>query len=157
MANTSGQPAVPPHAAGSWSQFLKADLPTLHLTRLTSPEHLVLLRRPLFLDRSALYPQRDLSDRVLCQLGPDPSLLTAPAAEADPERRALLVLKWFLSTLKLQYSSRNEKLGSEKKPLNPFLGELFLATWPKEGDGEELRLVSEQVRCFDSATMQSNY
>jgi oxysterol-binding protein-related protein 9/10/11 len=58
----------------------------------------------------------------------------------------VLVLKWFLSTLKLQYSSRNEKLGSEKKPLNPFLGELFLATWPKGDDGEELRLVSEQVR-----------
>ena len=86
-----------------------------------------------------------------------PSLLTAPAAEADPERRAVLVLKWFLSTLKLQYSSRNEKLGSEKKPLNPFLGELFLATWPPQGDREELRLVSEQVRYFDTTTIQSNY
>jgi oxysterol-binding protein-related protein 9/10/11 len=73
-------------------------------------------------------------------------LLTAPAKESDPERRAVLVLKWFLSTLKQQYSSRNEKLGSEKKPLNPFLGELFLAEWKGNGENEDLKLVSEQVR-----------
>jgi hypothetical protein len=76
----------------------------------------------------------------------DPALLTAPAAEEDAEKRAVLVLKWFLSTLKSQYSSRNEKLGSEKKPLNPFLGELFLARWGKEGADDSLELVSEQVR-----------
>lgn len=73
-----------------------------------------------------------------------PSLFVAPAAEKDPAKRALLVLKWFLSTLKQQYSSRNENLGSEKKPLNPFLGELFLAKWV-DGVGET-QLVSEQVR-----------
>jgi hypothetical protein len=55
------------------------------------------------------------------------------------------VLKWFLSTLKQQYSSRNEKLGSEKKPLNPFLGELFLGQWEGEDDSSTLTLVSEQV------------
>lgn len=71
--------------------------------------------------------------------------MTAPAKEQDAEKRALLVLKWFLSTLKIQYSSRNEKLGSEKKPLNPFLGELFLAKWGPAGSSEELELVSEQV------------
>jgi hypothetical protein len=53
-------------------------------------------------------------------------------------------LKWFLSTLKQQYSSRSEKLGSEKKPLNPFLGELFLGKWVD--DSGETQLVSEQVR-----------
>ncbi|KAF3927753.1 hypothetical protein ABW21_db0208376 [Orbilia brochopaga] len=53
-----------------------------------------------------------------------PKLFVAPAKETDPEKRALAVLTWFLSTLKQQYSSRSEKLGSEKKPLNPFLGEL---------------------------------
>src|SRR5271170_203641 len=58
-----------------------------------------------------------------------PSLFTAPSLEPDPAKRALLVLKWFLSTLKQQYSSRSDKLGSEKKPLNPFLGELFLGKW----------------------------
>src|SRR6201996_4229821 len=74
----------------------------------------------------------------------EPSLFTAPAKEPNPEQRAVLVLKWFISTLKQQYSSRNEKLGSEKKPLNPFLGELFLGRW--EDDAGTTQLVSEQVR-----------
>lgn len=56
------------------------------------------------------------------------------------------MLKWFLSTLHQQYCSRSEKLGSEKKPLNPFLGELFLGKWEDDGDVGETRLVSEQVR-----------
>ena len=73
-----------------------------------------------------------------------PSVFVAPASEQDPAKRSMLVLKWFLSTLKQQYSSRNEKLGSEKKPLNPFLGELFLGRW--EDDAGTTQLVSEQVR-----------
>jgi hypothetical protein len=56
----------------------------------------------------------------------------------------MLVLKWFISTLKQQYASRSEKLGSEKKPLNPFLGELFLGKW--EDQAGTTQLVSEQVR-----------
>ncbi|KZF21140.1 Oxysterol-binding protein [Xylona heveae TC161] len=72
-----------------------------------------------------------------------PSIFVAPASEPDPAKRALLVLKWFLSTLKQQYSSRNDKLGSEKKPLNPFLGELFLGKWDDEAG--TTHLVSEQV------------
>lgn len=72
-----------------------------------------------------------------------PTLLTAPAAEPDPAKRAALVLKWFLSTLKHQYASRSEQFGNEKKPLNPFLGELFLGTWTD--DAGETTLVSEQV------------
>ena len=59
-------------------------------------------------------------------------------------KRALLVLKWFLSVLKQQYCSRSDKLGSEKKPLNPFLGELFLGKW--EDQAGTTQLVSEQVR-----------
>jgi hypothetical protein len=73
-----------------------------------------------------------------------PSVFVAPAAEKDPAKRALLVLKWFISTLKQQYASRSEKLGSEKKPLNPFLGELFLGKWEDQAGTTEL--VSEQVR-----------
>jgi hypothetical protein len=73
-----------------------------------------------------------------------PSIFVAPAAEQDPAKRAMLVLKWFLSTLKQQYASRSEKLGSEKKPLNPFLGELFLGKW--EDEAGTTQLVSEQVR-----------
>lgn len=76
-----------------------------------------------------------------------PSTFCAPAAEQDPAKRAVLVLKWFLSTLKQQYASRSEKLGSEKKPLNPFLGELFLGRW--EDEAGQTQLVSEQVRYGD--------
>jgi hypothetical protein len=77
-----------------------------------------------------------------------PAIFVAPAAEADPQRRALLVLKWFLAALKQQqYAGRDEKDGV-KKPLNAFLGELFLASWegadPVKGT---TRVVSEQVRC----------
>ncbi|KAI4139073.1 MAG: hypothetical protein L6R39_006474, partial [Caloplaca ligustica] len=72
-----------------------------------------------------------------------PSVFVAPAHEPDPAKRALLVLKWFLSTLKPSYSTRNDKYGSEKKPLNPFLGELFLGKWEDEAGTTEL--VSEQV------------
>lgn len=73
-----------------------------------------------------------------------PSIFVAPAKEADPEKRALLVLKWFLTTLKQQYASRSEQYGNEKKPLNPFLGELFLGKWEDEAGTTEL--ISEQVR-----------
>jgi hypothetical protein len=71
-----------------------------------------------------------------------PSILVAPASEPDPQKRALLVLKWFLSSLKnQQYAGRSEKEGV-KKPLNAFLGELFIAHWDDEG---VTRLISEQV------------
>lgn len=79
-----------------------------------------------------------------------PPLLTAAAAEPDPARRAMLVLKWFLSTLKHQYASRSEQFGNEKKPLNPFLGELFLGTWTDEAG--TTTLVSEQVSHHPPAT-----
>lgn len=72
-----------------------------------------------------------------------PSTFVAPSKEKDPQKRAMLVLLWFLSTLKQQYSSRSEQLGTEKKPLNPFLGELFLGYW--KDDAGETNLISEQV------------
>jgi hypothetical protein len=71
-----------------------------------------------------------------------PSLFVAPALEKDPEKRALLVLKWFLGSLgNQQYAGRKED--GVKKPLNAFLGELFLGSWKDESG--ETRLVSEQV------------
>ncbi|KAK6354763.1 Oxysterol binding protein [Orbilia brochopaga] len=83
-----------------------------------------------------------------------PKLFVAPAKETDPEKRALAVLTWFLSTLKQQYSSRSEKLGSEKKPLNPFLGELFLGHWDDEEAGRT-ELISEQVSHHPPVTAYS--
>ncbi|OAG10239.1 uncharacterized protein CC84DRAFT_1202745 [Paraphaeosphaeria sporulosa] len=72
-----------------------------------------------------------------------PSLFVAPALENDPEKRALLVLKWFLGSLRnQQYAGRREEEGV-KKPLNAFLGELFLGFWKDESG--RTRLVSEQV------------
>ncbi|EEP82545.1 Kes1p protein [Uncinocarpus reesii 1704] len=83
-----------------------------------------------------------------------PALFVAPAKEPDPAKRALLVLKWFLSTLHQQYATRSEKLGSEKKPLNPFLGELFLGKWDHE-DAGETELFSEQVSHHPPVTAYS--
>ena len=82
-----------------------------------------------------------------------PKILVAPASESDPQKRMMLVLKWFLSTLKQQYASRNEKHGSEKKPLNPFLGELFIGKWDDEVGTTQL--VSEQVSHHPPVTAYS--
>lgn len=73
-----------------------------------------------------------------------PELFAAISQGKTPEDRARRVLKWFISTLKGQYTSRNETMGSEKKsvfaislstlmklthlirPLNPVLGEYVI-------------------------------
>lgn len=69
------------------------------------------------------------------------SLFVAPAKEADPEKRALAVLQWYICTLKQQYGKRD---GKKKKPLNPFLGELFLGHFEDNTIGRT-ELVAEQV------------
>lgn len=72
-----------------------------------------------------------------------PSFFVAPASSPDPAQRALLVLRWFLVSLKnQQYAGRSEEEGV-RKPLNAFLGECFLAKW--EDDSGVTMLVSEQV------------
>jgi oxysterol-binding protein-related protein 9/10/11 len=73
-----------------------------------------------------------------------PSILVAPAAEPDAEKRALLVLKWYLSALKAQQYHTGDEADGVKKPLNSFLGELFIAEWDDETG--KTKLVSEQVR-----------
>lgn len=71
-------------------------------------------------------------------------LFLAPATEDDPAKRALLVLKNFLGSLRnQQYAGRSEDAGM-KKPLNAFLGELFMGSWQDEELGET-RVLSEQV------------
>ncbi|QSZ32851.1 hypothetical protein DSL72_002431 [Monilinia vaccinii-corymbosi] len=76
-----------------------------------------------------------------------PSLFVAPTHSESSEERALLVLKWFISTLKWQHSTRDEN-GKKRgmKPLNPFLGECFMGSWEDDGKGTgRTELVSEQV------------
>lgn len=70
-----------------------------------------------------------------------------PNVETPELAKMLSVTKWFISTLKSQYCSRNETMGSEKKPLNPFLGELFVGKWENKSNPEfgETVLLSEQV------------
>jgi len=115
---------------GSWSAFLKSIASfSGDLSSLTAPPFI--LSSKSLVEFSSYWAEH-------------PSVFVAPAGEEDPEKRALLVLKWFLSTLKQQYASRSERFGNEKKPLNPFLGELFLGKWVDAAGTTEL--VSEQVR-----------
>lgn len=73
-----------------------------------------------------------------------PSLFVSQGAEEDSEKRSLGVLKYFIGTLRnQQYAGRPENSGV-KKPLNAFLGEIFLGHWKDEEIGET-HLVAEQV------------
>ncbi|KAG8525952.1 uncharacterized protein KY384_000714 [Bacidia gigantensis] len=109
---------VAPQNKASWGSFLKA-LASYNgdIASLTAPPFI--LGTTSLTEFSAYWTEH-------------PSIFVAPATEQDPEKRALLVLKWFLTTLKQSYSSRSDKYGTEKKPLNPFLGELFLGKWDDE-------------------------
>ncbi|KAL2313928.1 Protein kes1 [Schizosaccharomyces pombe] len=73
-----------------------------------------------------------------------PELFISLPRGETPLERQLLVTKWFASTLKNQYAARNERYGSEKKPLNPILGELFTGKWNTD-IGEDTELTAEQV------------
>ncbi|KAF8444179.1 hypothetical protein BGX38DRAFT_1095316 [Terfezia claveryi] len=133
---------VPASSKGSWTSFLKS-IASFNgdLASMTAPPFI--LSSTSLVEYSGYWAEH-------------PALFVAPAKEQDPEKRALAVLKWFLSTLKQQYSSRNEKLGSEKKPLNPFLGELFLAKWEdKTGEIGDTVLISEQVSHHPPVTAYS--
>ncbi|KAI1272677.1 Oxysterol-binding protein [Xylaria sp. FL0933] len=90
------------------------------------------------------------------------SLFLEPAREADAARRALLVLKNFLCSLQHQLhppassssSSADASNSMPKKPLNAFLGELFLGEF---ADGSETQLVSEQVSHHPPVTASALY
>lgn len=68
-------------------------------------------------------------------------LFLAPANEPDPAKRALLVAKNYLCSLTHLVG---QDVGEEaKKPLNPFLGELFIGEF--ESGSSATRLIAEQV------------
>lgn len=71
----------------------------------------------------------------------DASLGAADDEHDRDEERHLRILRYFLLTLPGQYTTRSTDYGSEKKPINPVLGEQFFGQWR---DGQ-LKLVAEQV------------
>ncbi|EAU87574.2 oxysterol binding protein [Coprinopsis cinerea okayama7 len=131
MATETVGDAVPASQRGSWSSFLKSIASfSGDLSSLTAPPFIL---SPTSLTEFPAY---------WCER---PDLFAAIADAKEGEERHLAVLKWFISTLKDQYTSRNEELGSEKKPLNPVLGELFYAYWPDKNGRGQTNLLVEQV------------
>ncbi|OTB19162.1 hypothetical protein K445DRAFT_314034 [Daldinia sp. EC12] len=121
----------------AWFQFMKS-VATFRgdLTSLTAPPFLLAPRS--IVEYSTYWSEH-------------PRLLVSPAKEECPKRRALLVLQWFLSTLKHQHASRDENGKRKKmKPLNPFLGEIFLGKWVD--DAGTTHLITEQVSHHPPAT-----
>ncbi|KAJ7682912.1 hypothetical protein B0H17DRAFT_1075390 [Mycena rosella] len=130
MSEQAGE-AVPVAQRSSWTSFIKS-LASVSgdLSSMTAPPFIL---SPVSLTEFPAY---------WCER---PELFAAIANGKTPEERALSVLKWFISTLKGQYTSRNESMGSEKKPLNPALGELFYGTWPDKNGRGKTDLLVEQV------------
>jgi len=122
---------VPAEQRQGWGQFLKS-LASVSgdLSSMTAPSFIL---SPVSL---AEYPS---------YWGEHPELFAKCKDGADDVEKIQNVLRWFIGTLKGTYTARNTSMGSEKKPLNPILGELFLGNWEdKDGQGETT-LVAEQV------------
>ena len=81
-------------------------------------------------------------------------LFLQPTTEPDPERRVLLVTKNYLCSLKQLASGDLD--GTVKKPLNPFLGEIFLGHF-EDDNGNTTQLIAEQVSHHPPVTACSLY
>ncbi|KIS68398.1 uncharacterized protein UMAG_11086 [Mycosarcoma maydis] len=123
--------AVPKEQRQGWGQFLK-QIATFSgdLSSLTAPSFIL---SPVSLVEFPAY------------WGEHPDEFAKISTGKDEIERMNLVLKWFIGTLKGQFTARNTSMGSEKKPLNPILGELFLGKWPDKNDRGETTLTAEQV------------
>ncbi|KAI6120336.1 hypothetical protein EDD16DRAFT_1577501 [Pisolithus croceorrhizus] len=123
MSEQPGE-AVPAAQKGSWASFLKSLAGfTGDLSSMTAPPFIL---SPTSLTEFPAY---------WCER---PELFAKIADGKNEEERALAVLRWFISTLKGQYTSRNESMGSEKK--------LFYGYWPATAErGGKTTLVVEQV------------
>ncbi|UZJ54407.1 hypothetical protein CBS101457_003727 [Exobasidium rhododendri] len=123
--------AVPKEQRQGWGQFIKTIASfSGDLSSLTAPSFIL---SPVSLTE---YPSF---------WGEHPDSFAACSQGKDDVEQMVNVLKWFIGTLKGQYMSRNTSMGSEKKPLNPILGELFMGAWPDKNNRGETKLVSEQV------------
>ncbi|KAK6457118.1 uncharacterized protein RJT20DRAFT_94187 [Scheffersomyces xylosifermentans] len=133
--------------SSSWTSFLKS-IASFNgdLSSLTAPPFIL---SPTSLSEYSQYwgehPNLLIEPNFLAQS----EKATRDETDAMALKRIIAVTKWFISTLRSQYCSRNESMGSEKKPLNPFLGEVFLGKWedPEGAEGKigETILLSEQV------------
>ncbi|KAJ7468621.1 hypothetical protein FB451DRAFT_1256795 [Mycena latifolia] len=130
MTEQAGE-AVPAAQRSSWTSFIKS-LASVSgdLSSLTAPPFIL---SPVSLTEFPAY---------WCER---PELFAEIANGTTAEERTLSVLKWFISTLKGQYTSRNESMGSEKKPLNSVLCRLFYGTWPDKNGRGKTDLLVEQV------------
>ncbi|WWC87414.1 uncharacterized protein L201_002303 [Kwoniella dendrophila CBS 6074] len=122
---------VPQEQKAGWASFIKSLAQmTGDLSSMTAPPFIL---SPTSLTEFPAY---------WCEHPDDFAAISAGANEQDRMER---VLRWFIGTLSAQYTTRNEKMGSEKKPLNPVLGELFYGVWPDANGRGETRLIVEQV------------
>ncbi|RXK39841.1 oxysterol binding protein [Tremella mesenterica] len=123
--------AVPVEQRAGWGAFLKSLAHmTGDLSSMTAPPFIL---SPTSLTEFPAY---------WCE---HPLVFAAIADGLTPHDRMERVLRWFICTLKGQYTTRNEKMGSEKKPLNPVLGEEFFGVWPDVAGRGETKLIVEQV------------
>lgn len=74
----------------------------------------------------------------------NPAIFIQPALSEDPAERAMYVLKSFLAGMKSQCYMGHSEAEGVKKPLNAFLGEVFLGHWESEELGDTY-LCSEQI------------
>ncbi|KAE8209850.1 hypothetical protein CF327_g6207 [Tilletia walkeri] len=131
MSNEDIDANVPKEQRAGWSQFLKS-IATFSgdLSSLTAPSFIL---SPVSLVEFPAY------------WGEHPEQFAKVKEGRDDVERLTNVLRWFISTLKGQYTARNSSMGSEKKPLNPILGELFLGKWADTKGQGETSLSAEQV------------
>lgn len=127
-------------SAATWTSFLKSIASyNGDLSSLTAPPFI--LSSVSLTEFSQYWSEH--TDMLL-----EPNFITQAGPGEDPVelQRMLAVLRWFIGTLKSQYCSRNDT--GEKKPLNPFLGEVFVGKWKDESEDQRLGetiLLSEQV------------
>ena len=74
-----------------------------------------------------------------------PTLFAATAQESSAERRMLNVLQIYLTSLQRQYYIGKPVSEGTKKPLNPFLGELFFCECQDPAGQSKVEVICEQV------------
>jgi len=122
---------VPAEQKAGWASFIKSlTHMTGDLSTMTAPPFIL---SPVSLTEFPAY---------WCE---HPTLFASISGGVNEQDRMERVLRWFIMTLKGQYTTRNEKMGSEKKPLNPVLGELFYGVWPDQNGRGQTDLIVERV------------